>query len=249
MGFRTSRLPPAEGCSPHGDALAGTISGTGHCRPSERRCPAWTHPVDHGRSHGHPDCEDHAKHSSQRHALVHAHHGPRDGLSQGQCARIWRANGLKPHRVESFKVSNDPDFADKLEDIVGLYLNPPEHALVLSVDEKSQIQALDRTQPGLPMKKGRGATMTHDYKRNGTTTLFAALNTANGEVYRPVSGATPPSGVAEVPAHDRSDRAGRQSKSTSSATTTRPTNMNGSNAGWHATNASMCTSRPPRPHG
>ena len=96
--------------------------------------------------------------------------------------RIWRAHGLKPHRVESFKVSNDPQFAEKLEDIVGLYLNPPEHALVLCVDEKSQIQALDRTQPGLPLKKGRGQTMTHDYKRNGTTTLFAALNTADGEV-------------------------------------------------------------------
>jgi len=105
------------------------------------------------------------------------------GISKASVSRIWRASGLKPHRVESFKVSNDPNFADKLEAIVGLYLNPPEHALVLSVDEKSQIQALDRTQPGLPMKKGRGATMTHDYKRNGTTTLFAALNTANGEVY------------------------------------------------------------------
>src|SRR5580658_8050335 len=104
-------------------------------------------------------------------------------VSKASVSRIWRANGLKPHRVESFKVSNDPDFADKLEAIVGLYLNPPEHALVLSVDEKSQIQALDRTQPGLPLKKGRGQTMTHDYKRNGTTTLFAALNTANGEVY------------------------------------------------------------------
>src|ERR1700739_1097263 len=105
------------------------------------------------------------------------------GISKASVSRIWRANGLKPHRVESFKVSNDPEFADKLEAIVGLYLHPPEHALVLPVDEKSQIQALDRTQPGLPMKKGRGQTMTHDYKRNGTTTLFAALNTANGEVY------------------------------------------------------------------
>ncbi len=104
-------------------------------------------------------------------------------ISKASVSRIWRANGLKPHRVDSFKVSNDPQFADKLEAIVGLYLNPPEHALVLSVDEKSQIQALDRTQPGLPMKKGRGATMTHDYKRNGTTTLFAALNPANGEVF------------------------------------------------------------------
>src|SRR6266852_3957206 len=105
------------------------------------------------------------------------------GISESSVGRIWRSHGLKPHRVASFKVSNDPLFADKLEAIVGLYLNPPEHALVLSVDEKSQIQALDRTQPGLPMKKGRGATLTHDYKRNGTTTLFAALNTANGEVF------------------------------------------------------------------
>lgn len=105
------------------------------------------------------------------------------GISDSSVGRIWRAHGLKPHRVESFKISNDPDFARKLDDIVGLYLNPPEHALVLSVDEKSQIQALDRTQPGLPMKKGRSQTMTHDYKRNGTTTLFAALNTATGEVY------------------------------------------------------------------
>jgi len=105
------------------------------------------------------------------------------GISDSSVGRIWHAHGLKPHRVESFKVSNDPNFAEKLDAIVGLYLNPPEHALVLSVDEKSQIQALDRTQPGLPMKKGRGATMTHDYKRNGTTTLFAALDTATGEVY------------------------------------------------------------------
>jgi transposase len=105
------------------------------------------------------------------------------GISKASVSRIWRASGLKTHRVESFKVSNDPQFAEKVEAIVGLYLDPPEHALVLSVDEKSQIQALDRTQPGLPMKKGRGAIMTHDYKRNGTTTLLAALDTATGEVY------------------------------------------------------------------
>jgi transposase len=104
-------------------------------------------------------------------------------ISEASVRRIWRSHGLKPHRVRRFKISNDPAFAEKLEDIIGLYLNPPEHALVLSVDEKSQIQALDRTQPGLPMKKGRGQTMTHDYKRNGTTTLFAALNTTTGEVY------------------------------------------------------------------
>lgn len=104
------------------------------------------------------------------------------GLSEASVRRIWHAHGLKPHVVESFKLSNDPRFAEKLEDIVGLYLNPPEHALVLSLDEKSQIQALDRTQPGLPMKPGRGQTMTHDYKRHGTTTLFAALNIADGQV-------------------------------------------------------------------
>jgi transposase len=105
------------------------------------------------------------------------------GISEASVRRIWHAHGLKPHLMESFKVSNDPAFAAKLEDVVGLYLNPPEHALVLCVDEKSQIQALDRTQPGLPMKRGRGETITHDYKRNGTATLFAALNAANGEVF------------------------------------------------------------------
>ena len=96
--------------------------------------------------------------------------------------RIWKAHGLAPHRWRAFKLSNDPAFAEKLHDIVGLYVSPPGHAVVLSVDEKSQIQALDRTQPGLPMKKGRGATMTHDYKRHGTTTLFAALNVLDGTV-------------------------------------------------------------------
>jgi hypothetical protein len=89
---------------------------------------------------------------------------------------------LKPHRTKPFKVSRDPLFAEKLEDIVGLYMSPPAHALVLCCDEKSQIQALDRTQPGLPMKRGRAATMTHDYKRHGTTTLFAAMSTLDGAV-------------------------------------------------------------------
>ncbi len=104
------------------------------------------------------------------------------GISAASVRRIWKRHGLKPHLLRSFKLSNDPLFAEKVADIVGLYLNPPEHALVLSVDEKSQVQALDRTQPGLPLKKGRAGTMTHDYKRNGTTTLFAALNTLNGKV-------------------------------------------------------------------
>ena len=96
--------------------------------------------------------------------------------------RVWRANGLKPHLSRTFKLSRDPHFEDKLLDVVGLYLNPPEQALVLSCDEKSQIQALNRTQPGLPMKRGRAGTVTHDYKRHGTTTLFAALNTLDGRV-------------------------------------------------------------------
>ncbi len=104
------------------------------------------------------------------------------GISHTSVQRIWAEHGLKPHLVSTFKVSNDPRFAEKVADVIGLYLNPPDKALVLSVDEKSQVQALDRTQPGLPMKKGRAGTMTHDYKRNGTTTLFAALNVLDGTV-------------------------------------------------------------------
>jgi hypothetical protein len=104
------------------------------------------------------------------------------GVSASTIMRHWHAHGLKPHIVRGFKVSRDPRFVQKLQDIVGLYMSPPEHALVLCCDEKSQVQALDRTQPGLPMKKGRAATMTHDYKRNGTTTLFAALNVLDGQV-------------------------------------------------------------------
>ena len=103
-------------------------------------------------------------------------------VSASTVMRHWQANGLKPHLTRGFKVSRDPKFAEKLEDIVGLYVSPPEHALVLCCDEKSQVQALDRTQPGLPMKKGRAQTMTHDYKRHGTTTLFAALNVLDGTV-------------------------------------------------------------------
>jgi len=104
------------------------------------------------------------------------------GISHTSVQNIWRAHGLKPHLVDSFKVSNDPAFAEKVEDVVGLYLDPPDKAVVFSVDEKSQIQALDRSQPGLPLKKGRAGTMTHDYKRHGTTTLFAALNLLDGKV-------------------------------------------------------------------
>jgi transposase len=104
------------------------------------------------------------------------------GISPSSVGRIWAEAGLKPHLVRRFKISNDPNFEEKVTDIIGLYLNPPDRALVLCVDEKSQIQALDRTQPGLPLKKGRAATMTHDYKRNGTTTLFAALNVLDGTI-------------------------------------------------------------------
>ncbi len=119
---------------------------------------------------------DHATHWSTR-TLAEAL-----GTNHSMVSRVWKANGLKPHLSRTFKVSNDPNFAEKLIDVVGLYLDPPEHALVLCVDEKSQIQALDRTQPSLPIYPGRCETMTHDYKRNGTTTLFAALDVAEGRL-------------------------------------------------------------------
>ncbi len=118
----------------------------------------------------------HATHWTTRTLATHL------GVSASMVQRVWKAYDLKPHRVRTFKLSNDRRFLEKLEDVVGLYLNPPEHALVLSADEKSQIQALDRTQPGLPLRPGRCGTMTHDYKRHGTTTLFAALELAEGTV-------------------------------------------------------------------
>ncbi len=128
---------------------------------------------------------EHATHWSTRHSVIVI---PNDTLaqelsvSQSMIHRVWRANRLKPHLVRTFKLSRDPHFEKKLIDVVGLYLNPPEKALVISADEKSQIQALDRTQPGLPLKRGRCGTMTHDYKRNGTTTLFAAIDMTQGKV-------------------------------------------------------------------
>ncbi len=108
--------------------------------------------------------------------------GKEVGVHPTTISRIWRAHGLQPHRIDYFKLSTDPQFVEKLRDVVGLYVDPPERAVVFAFDEKSQIQALDRTQPGLPLKKGRAGTMTHDYKRHGTTTLFAALDVATGEV-------------------------------------------------------------------
>ena len=122
------------------------------------------------------------------------------GVSKSTVSNIWRSHNLKPHRVKTFKLSRDPKFLEKLTDVVGLYLNPPQQAIVLCVDEKSQIQALDRTQPGLPLKKGRCGTMTHDYNRHGTTTLFAALEFLQGAGDRPVSGPPSPSGVVEISA-------------------------------------------------
>jgi hypothetical protein len=120
------------------------------------------------------------------------------GISPSSVRRIWKGHGLQPHRVRSFKLSNDPTFAEKLKEVVGLYIDPPAHAVVLSLDEKSQIQALDRTQPGLPMKKRRCATM-NDYKRHGTTTLFAALDAA-----------PPPPGIHPLSQRRRARSAGRQ---------------------------------------
>jgi transposase len=132
------------------------------------------------------------------------------GLSEKSVRRIWHGHGLKPHLSRTFKVSNDPEFAEKLEAIIGLYLNPPEHAIVLCADEKSQIQALDRTQPGLPLKKGRCGTMTHDYKRNGTATLFAAMSTAGWHRDQHVRRPAPSPGMAEVSTRDRRPDAARQ---------------------------------------
>ena len=162
--------------------------------------------------------------------------------------RILEAHQLAPHRIRTFKLSKDPEFAEKLRDIVGLYVDPPAHAVVLSVDEKSQIQALDRTQPGLPIKKGRAGTMTHDYKRHGTTTLFAALNVLDGTVIgRNMQRHRHQEFIrflntveAQVPAERRS---------TPSSTTTPPTNIPRCKNGWPDIRAGHSTSRPPRRHG
>ena len=134
---------------------------------------------------------------------VYADDGQSQGVSHATVSRIWDAHGLQPHRVETFKLSKDKRFVEKLTDVVGVYVNPPDKAVVLCVDEKTQVQALDRTQPGLPMKKGRCGTMTHDYKRNGTTCLFAASQCAG----RKVIGSCYPRHrnieIPEVPAHHR----------------------------------------------
>ena len=132
------------------------------------------------------------------------------GISKSTVSNLWKSHNIKPHRTKTFKLSRDPKFLEKLTDVVGLYLNPPDQAIVLCVDEKSRIQALNRTQPGLPLKKGRCGTMTHDYKRNGTTTLFAAPRSAAGESHRRFSQTAPASGVSAVSPAYRSRISGRQ---------------------------------------
>ncbi|MBA2564604.1 MAG: IS630 family transposase [Gemmatimonadetes bacterium] len=139
----------------------------------KRITPEWEAEIVHKTLHSLPP---HGTHWSTR--LMAAE----SGLHQMTISRIWRAHGLQPHRLAHFKLSRDPEFVAKLRDVVGLYVHPPERAVVFSLDEKSQIQALDRTQPGLPLKPGRAGTMTHDYKRHGTTTLFAALDVATGAI-------------------------------------------------------------------
>ena len=170
------------------------------------------------------------------------------GISLRSVQRILEAHQLTPHRIRTFKLSNDPKFAEKLRDVVGLYVDPPEHAVVLSVDEKSQIQALDRTQPGLPMKPGRAGTMTHDYKRNGTTTLFAALNVLDGTIIgRNMKRHRHQEFIrflndieAQVPSERRSTR---------SSTTTRRTSIRRSALGSPSIPAGPSTSPRPRPPG
>jgi transposase len=151
-------------------ALSGVRAGRGR-KPSIS--PEKVAEIVHATLHDKPEGETHWSCRSMAKA---------QGVSPATVQRIWSARGLKPHRVETFKLSNDRRFEEKLVDVVGLYLNPPEKAVVLCMDEKSQIQALDRTQASLPMKKGRAGTMTHDFKRNGTTTLFAALDVLSGAV-------------------------------------------------------------------
>jgi hypothetical protein len=170
------------------------------------------------------------------------------GISASAVRRIWKAHGLQPHRYRQFKLSNDPNFVDKLRDVVGLYVDPPAHAIVLSLDEKSQIQALDRTQPGLPLKKGRLGTMTHDYKRHGTTTLFAALNVLDGTVIgRNMQRHRHQEFMRFLNAIEAEVRPARWS--TSSSTTTPPTSIPRSAPGSTGTSASSSTSRQPHAPG
>ena len=170
------------------------------------------------------------------------------GLNQTAVSRIWRAFGLKPHLTEAFKLSPDPQFIDKVRDIVGLYLNPPDAAVVLCVDEKSQIQALDRSAPILPLMPGVPERRTHDYVRNGTTNLYAALDVASGNV---IADMTPRHRAEEFRRFLNliDNRCRRTWTCTSCSTTPRPTRPHRSSAGWFATRGSRCTSRRPTARG
>ena len=170
------------------------------------------------------------------------------GISHTSVQRIWREAGLKPHLTARFKVSSDPQFEEKVTDIVGLSMSPPDKALVLCVDEKSQIQALDRTQPGLPLNKGRAATMTHDYKRHGVTTLYAAMDVKSGLV---IGDCRPRHRAREFIAFlRRIDRiVAKHLDVTSCSTTPRPTRRTRSRRGSRNINASSCTSRRRAPPG
>jgi hypothetical protein len=170
------------------------------------------------------------------------------GICVSSVQRIWRAHGLQPHRVRRFKLSRDPDFVPKLRDIVGLYVDPPAHAVVLSLDEKSQIQALDRTQPGLPLKPGRCGTMTHDYKRNGTTTLFAALDVLEGKVIGRCMQRHRHQELSVFSTRSR-PRPRSAKSSTSSSTTTAATSIPRYGPGSIGTPASCFITRRPRPPG
>ena len=171
------------------------------------------------------------------------------GLSHTTIWRIWGAFGLQPHRSETFKLSSDPHFVDKVRDIIGLYLSPPDRALVLCVDEKSQIQALDRTQPVLPMLPGMPERRTHDYKRHGTTSLFAALDVATGFRHRQVLQAPPGQGVSRLPEEDRPLAFPTGWTSTSSWTITPPTRRRQSKPDWHGGRTGMSTLRRRRRRG
>jgi hypothetical protein len=162
------------------------------------------------------------------------------GLFLRTVQRIWGAHELQPHRLRTFKRSSDPGFAAKLADVVGLFMRPPRHAVMLSIDEKSQIQALDRTQPGLPIKPDEWGTMTHDYKRNGTTILFAAPNVLDGTV--------PPPGIPALPERGRGGSPGRQAGPLHPGQLRHPQAPRGAGLGWRGTRAGPSTSpRPPAP--
>jgi transposase len=245
-GFATTRVAKELGVSPatvsrwrecfERDGLRGSVKvGPGRGRKPSIS-PEKVQEIVHATLHEKPPGETHWSCRS----MARAH-----GVSHTTVQKIWAARGLKPHRVETFKLSTDPRFEEKLADVVGLYLNPPERAIVLSMDEKSQIQALDRTQPSLPMKPGRAGTMTHDYKRNGTTTLFAALNVLTGSVIGQAHATDTASSSRSCARSIGPSR--RPCRSTSSSTTTPRTSTPTSRRGWPSTPGSTCTSRrPPR---